>query len=173
MNPRNPLTRYTIPISVDVAEMILPSIKPGQRRLYSYMNTINEDGKELSLQDWKNISIQQTLEDAPLKKTYKAYLFCTDNDYLEMANTRKFFKDNALNDDDSRLFEMPEVKSVPDTELRRSEESIAEELQCCMSCKPSRDSNNFVKSCFNARLYILFMIFLGLVVAIILITKNK
>ena len=154
--PPGILTRFTVPVTDLELEKIKTPTKAGNRRVWSFMNTVNAIGIQTTLEDWRHIAKREEnlaskdrekdsfdvipaivsqahvldLEVAQneIKVTedhvYEAHLFCTDNDFLESAKTRAFFKSNALVADDAKLFEMPAVTSVDQTG-QESEESMS------------------------------------------------
>ncbi|KAI9346914.1 hypothetical protein BDR26DRAFT_799832 [Obelidium mucronatum] len=71
--------------------------------------------------------------------TYDAFLFATDDDFLESSKVRAIFRDNAVVADEAKLFEMTPVTSEPpeSPELRRFETD--EEVSACEWCFPSEE----------------------------------
>jgi hypothetical protein len=136
------------------------------------MNTCNDTGLLTTLEEWKDILRQEELKKSPKthgpeydlvqktstysvlssdlnlsEKRYEAYLFGTDADYLDNSKTRSFFKDNAINPEDCKLFEMPEVTK----ESREDEDEVSSTMShipglCCQYSDrlPARSSRRVV-----------------------------
>jgi hypothetical protein len=122
--PKGALTRYNSPISEKP-----PDLKRGNRRAFSWMNTNNFLKKPLNFEEWRAIAKKYKEEnveedfdkveniaemsepsiDANTETEYEARLFATDNDFLESAKIRTFFRTNAISPDDNKLFEMPVI----------------------------------------------------------------
>ena len=131
MLPLGVVTRFNNPVS-EQPQML----NKGNRRAFSWMNSNNCAKTQLSFTEWKALCQKhkhadvgdfdhpdtKAIEDLTASETnleksedleFEAVLFATDNDYLEHVKTRGFFKANAVNSDDIKLFEMPAVEDVP------------------------------------------------------------
>ncbi len=147
LNP-GALTRFTVPLTAKEVEVVKPHTKRRNQRAWSFMNSINQIGPSLSLEEWRKVAkshsaikggspvsydsvdssltIQagNTSEANSNESIYEAHLFCTDNDYLEQSKIRIYFKSNALNDEEAKLFEMPPVVSLNPAEAAANEDLI-------------------------------------------------
>jgi hypothetical protein len=151
------ITRYSTPVSKEELDKTVPPTKRGNRRAWSFMNTANllPGGFQTSLEQWRLIALDEKkrkskelhgpqydvvpkpaepIHDAKEETSvkYEAVLFATDSDFLEQAQIRLFFKSNALNEEEAKLFEMPAVvqKTSSDAELDNEEQEQVSN-RCC------------------------------------------
>ncbi|KAJ1532682.1 hypothetical protein HK405_000908, partial [Cladochytrium tenue] len=101
----------------------------------------------------------------PPPVTYDAVLFATDNDYLESARVRAFFRSHALCKEDNVLFEMPEytqededrrlgrLPALDDPSPRATRAGMADLEVCCCGGAASevRSSSKALRLLFRAR----------------------
>lgn len=150
LNP-GALTRYTVPLTAKEVDVVKPHTKRRNQRAWSFMNSINQMGPSLSLEEWRklakshsavkggspvsydsidsSITLQagNTLEANSTESVYEAHLYCTDNDFLEQSKIRLYFKGNALNEEESKLFEMPPVVSLNPAEAANNNDLVTSE----------------------------------------------
>lgn len=137
--PKGTVTRFNTPISEKPV-----SLKKGNRRAFSWMNTNNGLKKQLSFEEWKSFAINYkksnededfdkveiiqeekgSVPDAQKELEYEAILFATDDDYLQSVKIRSFFRENAISPDDTKLFAMPTVEEELNLRQRQSLDEI-------------------------------------------------
>jgi hypothetical protein len=122
------VTRFAEVVPIEQVSSLIPKTQKHQKRLLSYRNAISASGVPASFHEWAraltedregsdydlvdfsqlarsdHIPSAATVE----SETWDAVLFATDDDYLSSSVVRRIFLENAINPEDSKLFEMKE-----------------------------------------------------------------
>jgi hypothetical protein len=95
--------------------------------------------------------------------TINAYLFATDEDYLESSKVRAVFRKNAISLEDVKLFELPEYTGEAETEPTMVI-VIEEPPMICVCCCPSeeviRNSSTYMKIYHQSKIYLAAIVIL-------------
>ncbi|KAJ3088877.1 hypothetical protein HK102_007726 [Quaeritorhiza haematococci] len=137
LSPSSPLKRSLTPPKEVKGESSTDLVSPPEEE--------SDSASTSSSQDTENI-------------VYDAILFATDNDFLEFSKIRAVFRDNAIQPEDARLFEMPpytgtENEPVPVTVLLDDQNPV------CEFCYPSRaaleQQSPFMRTFHKLKCYVL------------------
>jgi hypothetical protein len=101
------------------------------RKLSLFPQKVGADSK-------KDLIVPKEEADMDGITTYDAFLFATDNDFLESSRVRSIFKENALIAQDAVLFEMPAYTG--ESEEESPVMIIVDEPPVCEFCYPSERS---------------------------------
>jgi hypothetical protein len=141
------ITRFAEVVPTEQVSALIPKTQKHQKRLLSYRNAISASGVPASFHEWaralkdhKEVSDYDLVDFSQLARsdrvpspvtvesdTWDAVLFATDDDYLSSSAVRRIFLDNALNPEDSKLFEMKEYTGE---EQPRRDVYIPEQPMC-------------------------------------------
>lgn len=104
--PAGKVTQFTVPVPESQLATVSPLTPPRRRRHLSMRNSCAAPG---NFSEWVSTIRNATLEESvPIVITYDAVFLGSDSDFLESSKIRAIFKENALNPEDTKLFEMPE-----------------------------------------------------------------
>ncbi|KAI8812512.1 hypothetical protein BJ742DRAFT_705616 [Cladochytrium replicatum] len=199
--PPGKITRFTLPVPTDELQNVAPPTAARRRRSLSYVNAVSASGVKASFQEWLEMVSEESphpeqdfdvvkpfgssaVTTEPLGTTakspktaapviYDALLFATDNDFLETSKTRAIFKENALQPEDAKLFEMPPYTGESEPAVI----VIVDEPSLCDWCYP--DNEELANSSYCLRLfhrlkcYLVVGIILGAMLALIFITLRQ
>ncbi|KAI8894279.1 hypothetical protein BC833DRAFT_605471 [Globomyces pollinis-pini] len=137
------ITQFSVPIDHNRLTAVIPKSQKSQRRALSYRNAISASGVPASFLEWvKMIQADEDRLNGDIDEDYDTILptvfnklsandpvsqdesekspfyidaiYCgTDNDYLCSSDVRQMFRDNCIDIEGSKLFEMAEVTEVP------------------------------------------------------------
>ena len=87
-----------------------------------------------------------------------AVMIATDEDFLEQSSIRKLFKDNALSEEDAKLFEMPEFTGKE--EEQAEVEIVGDDLfcDCCFPTRASLEGMSPLRRFFHLNKCVIFVI---------------
>ncbi|KAJ3129953.1 hypothetical protein HK098_007219 [Nowakowskiella sp. JEL0407] len=161
--PNGLITRFAVPVPANEIKNMAPPTKKSRRRSLSYVNAVSASGVPASFKEWLEMVQEEknnldereedfdtvklfSKKDSPSKpqtkkdfKIYDAVLFATDNDYLETSKIRAIFRENAINPEDVKLFEMPPFTGEDPV---TPQNIVVYEPAVCEFCFPSSNALN-------------------------------
>ncbi|KAI8809778.1 hypothetical protein BJ742DRAFT_852555 [Cladochytrium replicatum] len=200
--PPGKITRFTLPVPTEELQNVAPPTAARRRRSLSYVNAVSASGVKASFQEWLEMVSEEsphpeqdfdvvkpfgssavtdeppggTMKSARMTPTpviYDAVHFATDNDFLETSKTRAIFRENAMQPEDAKLFEMPPYtgESEPPVIV------IVDEPSLCDWCYPDNEQLANASYCMRLfhrlKCYIVVGIILGAMLALIFITLRQ
>lgn len=111
--------------------------------------------------------------DGKFKVYYDAWLFATDNDFLESSKIRMVFKDNAVNPADTKLFEMTPYLGDTATNARSRNSASTQNIleNCVLCCFPTEDQLRTrpysAQIVHHVRCYLLVMMIVAVIAVVI------
>ncbi|KAI9204167.1 uncharacterized protein BJ171DRAFT_599350 [Polychytrium aggregatum] len=194
------VTRFAVPIPATEAGKMAPPTPASRRRSLSYVNAITPTGQKATFSQWlemvqkdkkspakappitenpfdEGTEATKTVRDEETKRpelvhVFDAFLFATDNDFLENRKIRAIFKANAIDPKDAVLFEMPEYTGAEDTPV-----TVLVDDPLCEWCYPSPQSLDGANPCVVAfhqwKCYLVALILMGGMFIFIFFTLNS